>query len=419
MKSSKKKWTPVPKEEHNASNPELAAKLREWGENYGLDEDPYLEGLSAALEEGKDLAIWASNDVMALMPEPQIDSTEGPIYSLMVLIRNVLVFVPVALTWLAVGKATTGFSVYTARTTAASVVNFLQFWQNGYGVLGKVWTLSHVAEDDFYIIATVILLTFVTPFMNRAAVRKAEAFDHEAMRERLGLVIEVESFLFDKKSITPMTMNAALTNAIEGITSAAADLRSAALDRGMSSIEAPPTVSSEAVNTVGDTLETFQILSRRKRRRTRKEARKNRKSGNTTTTPVIIINGNGVEVDFNAELEKKFKSRENKELIKKKDEPEIEIHENQEELDAIREKISTLEQSLPRKAHARYEIKEMQRQLANAQKKSTKKTQESQEEISEKPLKLDWKDARRSFEERSIRAEHLSLEAPKKDKNKG
>jgi len=40
------------KERRDSANPELAARLREYGENYGLEEDPYLEGLSNAIDIG-------------------------------------------------------------------------------------------------------------------------------------------------------------------------------------------------------------------------------------------------------------------------------------------------------------------------------------------------------------------------------
>ena len=206
------------------ADPELAARLREYGENYGLEEDPYLEGLSNAIEDGKNLSVWASNDVMTLLPHPDVDSVEGPVYSAMVLVRNVLVFVPVALTWLAVGKATTAFSAYTAQSSATSIVNFLQFWQNGYGLLSPTWTLSHVAQLDFYVIGTVIFLTFVTPFMNRSAVKKASRFEQDALRERLALVIEVESFLFDKRRLTPLTIDSALAQSFERVVDATHNL---------------------------------------------------------------------------------------------------------------------------------------------------------------------------------------------------
>ena len=237
MTSPHKRHKRAKKEEKNV---DLADRLRLWGESFGVEEDPYLEGLSNALAKGKNLAVWASNDVMALMPEPKIESTEGAIYTLLVLLRNVLVFVPVALTWLAVGKATTAFNAYTARSSAASVVNFLQFWQNGYGLLSKEWTLSRIAELDFYIIAGVIFLTFITPFMNRSAIKSATRFENEAQRERLALVIEVESFLFQKRQITPLTMDASLIRSLEKVVSASENLNKASrgIKAGVKSLSA-------------------------------------------------------------------------------------------------------------------------------------------------------------------------------------
>jgi hypothetical protein len=233
------------KEEKNV---DLADRLRLWGESFGVENDPYLEGLSNALAKGKDLEVWASNDVMALMPEPKIASTEGAVYSALVLLRNVLVFVPVALTWLAVGKATTAFNAYTARSSAASVVNFLQFWQNGYGLLSKTWTLSHVANLDFYIIASVIFLTFITPFMNRSAIKSANRFENDAQRERLALVIEVESFLFQKRQLTPLTMDASLIRSLEKVVKASEnlDMASRGMKRGIKTLALAATTQNRA-----------------------------------------------------------------------------------------------------------------------------------------------------------------------------
>ena len=233
------------KEERNV---DLADRLRLWGESFDVENDPYLEGLSNALAKGKDLEVWASNDVMALMPEPKIASTEGAVYSALVLLRNVLVFVPVALTWLAVGKATTAFNTYTAKSSAASVVNFMQFWQNGYGLLSKTWTLSHVANLDFYIIASVIFLTFITPFMNRSAIKSANRFENDAQRERLALVIEVESFLFQKRQLTPLTMDASLIKSLEKVVKASENLDKASrgIKRGIKTLSLAATNQNRA-----------------------------------------------------------------------------------------------------------------------------------------------------------------------------
>lgn len=353
-----------------SENHELASLLREYGENYGLEEDPYLEGLSNAIEEGKNLAVWASNDVMTLMPHPDVESVEGPIYSAMVLIRNVLVFVPVALTWLAVGKATTGFSLYTAKSSAASVVNFLQFWQNGYGVLSKTWTLSHVAEDDFYIIGTVILLTFITPFMNRSAIKKAARFEQDALRERLTMVIEVESFFFDKRRLTPLTIDSSLAQSFERVVESTRNLALASkrIEIGLKALPS-------------------QIES----------------SENSPEVPEPKI--------FTAKESQKFEpeqsdlSAREKEIIRyqneNRDDPKFDEFEPDEEdrllnasatLDTASKRVDIIVQSLPRRAHARKELQKVEIELGN-----------TSIELAELQGKL-WKNQKKAAKEREWRA---------------
>jgi hypothetical protein len=330
-----------------AANPELATQLREYGENYGLEEDPYLEGLSQAIEDGKNLAIWASNDVMALMPHPDVESVEGPIYSAMVLIRNVLVFVPVALTWLAVGKATTSFSVYTTKSSAASVVNFLQFWQNGYGVLAKMWTLSHIAEDDFYIIATVIFLTFITPFMNRSAVKKAAFFEQDALRERLSLVIEVESFLFDKRRLTPLNIDSALAQSFDRVVEATRSLSVASnrIELGIQSLPMqieviPPTDQFEG--TFQKRYVNFDAQEAILKGLSKKEKKKFKKN------PLEArINRESVEL-----LALKFE---------KNDSASIDRVTNS--VESVSKRVHVIVQSLPRKTHAHKELKKVELEL--------------------------------------------------------
>jgi hypothetical protein len=149
------------------------------------------------------------------LPQPEI--TEGIAIArwarLITLIRNVLVFAPVALTWAAVGQATTAFSVY-VKENGADVVNFLDFWQNGYEVLGEEWRISNVAFLDFVIILIVIILTIVASAFGKRASEEQAAFDIEIERERIGLAVEISSFLFDKQKATNVTMNASLAGAI-------------------------------------------------------------------------------------------------------------------------------------------------------------------------------------------------------------
>jgi hypothetical protein len=138
----------------------LATSISQWISKYNLQNDPYLTGLLAAIEGKKDLHIWADLDPNDYLPHPETGAGQAKerLVRLLTVIRNVLVFAPVALTWAAVSAATTGFSQY-IEANGADVVNFLDFWQNGYGILHDEWKIGNVARLDFIIVVIVIALT--------------------------------------------------------------------------------------------------------------------------------------------------------------------------------------------------------------------------------------------------------------------
>lgn len=194
---------------------ELADRVDLWARRYQVSRDPYVTGLSSSLREKKNLQIWAAMNPVEYLPQPEI--TEGIAVArwarLLTLIRNVLVFAPVALTWAAVGQATTAFSEY-VKENGADVVNFLDFWQNGYGVLGEEWRIANVAFLDFVIILIVIVLTLIASVFGKRATDAQANFEQEIERERIGLAVEINTFLFDKQKATNVTMNASLAGAI-------------------------------------------------------------------------------------------------------------------------------------------------------------------------------------------------------------
>jgi hypothetical protein len=194
---------------------ELADQVESWAYKYQVSRDPYTNGLSNSLREKKNLQIWAAMNPIEYLPQPEI--TEGIAIArwarLLTLIRNVLVFAPVALTWAAVGQATSAFSRYVDEN-GADVVNFLDFWENGYGYLGTEWQISKVAFLDFLIILVVIILTLIASVFGKRASELQAKFDQQIERERIGLAVEINSFLFDKQKATNVSMNASLAGAI-------------------------------------------------------------------------------------------------------------------------------------------------------------------------------------------------------------
>ena len=154
----------------------LSNSLQSWAQQHDLLGDPYVAGLGNAVSKRKNLPMWASLNPLDYLPHAPANVSNGikRIVLYVTIVRNALVFLPVALTWYAISKATSAFAIYTADNTLA-VVNFLDFWENGYGVLAEEWSLSHIATLDFQIIMVIIAMTIAITLMDKRVRDSQEA----------------------------------------------------------------------------------------------------------------------------------------------------------------------------------------------------------------------------------------------------
>jgi hypothetical protein len=207
----------------------LAQSITSWVARHNIKNDPYLDGLLEAIASKRDLSIWAELDPTEYLPHPatEIGAAKARLVRIFTVIRNVLVFAPVALTWAAVSAATSGFSQY-IKENGADVVNFLDFWQNGYGILGNEWKIGNVARLDFIIVVIVIALTLYVSQAGHTADEMRIAAEDRIDSERLALAIQIHAALHDKRKITNVTMNASLAGAISRLVSATLNLEDAA-----------------------------------------------------------------------------------------------------------------------------------------------------------------------------------------------
>jgi hypothetical protein len=207
----------------------LAEKLEEWSRLRGVERDPYLSQLTESLKERKNLHIWAELQPLDFLPYPKSDAQnrQSDLVRILTIIRNVLVFAPVALTWAAVSAATTAFAAYT-KENGASVVNFLDFWQNGYGYLSDKWKIGEVARLDFILVMIVIVLTLFVSFVGHRSQQLRNQEEALIDQERSTIALEIAQVLHDKRKVTNVTMNQALAGSISRLVNATHNLESAA-----------------------------------------------------------------------------------------------------------------------------------------------------------------------------------------------
>lgn len=206
----------------------LIDKLISWASNNRLSKDPYISLLVNSLSSGKNLHILADLDPMQYLPRPNIsgNTKRERKLRLVTVIRNVLVFTPVALTWAAVNVSTSAFSNY-VKDNSLSVTNFLDFWQNGYGYLPSHWRISQVALLDFFLILAVIMLTV---YISILSIRQQSIFrklQSKMEEERSALALEIQLVLHDKKKITALNMSQSVAGSISRLVVATKNLETA------------------------------------------------------------------------------------------------------------------------------------------------------------------------------------------------
>jgi hypothetical protein len=200
----------------------LRNSIQSWARAHGVESDIYVSQIQAALEERKNWPMWASLDPLEFLPHPEAGAEVRfkQLLFILTVIRNGLVFTPVALTWLAISKATSAFAIFSTKNPNG-VANFLDFWEKGYGILGKEWSIGNVAFLDFLIILVIISMTVATTILGRQIDEARERRLNEIDHERTSLALEISEFFFDKQRITDVTMNQGLAKAVRDLMNSA------------------------------------------------------------------------------------------------------------------------------------------------------------------------------------------------------
>lgn len=186
----------------NSWKESLLKKFSTWATKHGVIEDPYVLSLIKDISEDRNISFWANEDPAKLLP--LVDTKEGQrivdFGKFLTIIRNMLVFLPVAVTWKAVSDATSGFAEFVS-TNNARPVNFLEFWQNGYGYLDKFWTIGSIAEFDFWIIILVIVISLLSNIMQNNGQKLHDAAFDLLEKEKISLAIEIKKYLYNAKPV--------------------------------------------------------------------------------------------------------------------------------------------------------------------------------------------------------------------------
>jgi hypothetical protein len=100
-------------------------------------------------------------------------------WGLLEVVRNVLVFTPIAVTWYGLSVASDAYGKLLAARPDLATRPFLQLWQDGFAGAAGVMTFSTVAAIDAGLIGVLIVLSLL--------VHARAELQEDAMRERVAL----------------------------------------------------------------------------------------------------------------------------------------------------------------------------------------------------------------------------------------
>lgn len=138
-----------------------------------------LRSLGDAVDGGPDSQIWAAADIFRLIdPDGVADQirrsgTGDSLVRLLETLRNALVFLPIAITWIGIWLALETYGAAVRADPTLAELSFLFLWQEGFG--GRMpLTLSTVALIDGALLTLVFLLTLIVLARSSQKERQAE-----------------------------------------------------------------------------------------------------------------------------------------------------------------------------------------------------------------------------------------------------
>ncbi len=215
---------------------EAKVALDTWAAEWAVADDPYVQGLSRAIDEHRNITMWAALDPSEHLPDPEPKNGRlfGQLSQLLGFLRNVLVFVPVAITWWAISEATAAFGQYTTNHPGEEV-NFLNFWQDGYGLLEEklLWVIGpkiqEIALMDFAIIAAVVALTMASSTLAVASDRLSTRGERLSAIERSRMTLTLVEALDAKRSASPESIAGTIADVLNDLVDASREINAAAL----------------------------------------------------------------------------------------------------------------------------------------------------------------------------------------------
>ena len=233
----------TPEEAARASDKErLAAAfaLKTWMDDEGpnIRNREILERLHTDIRANRKMNEWGSFPLDDLLRPPMRDFTTLPmakIANFVTVLRNLLLFVPVMVTWYAIERAATAYN-----EPGNGEKTFLAVWN------GINFSLKVVAFIDFLVIAILIGLTLASHLLDSFAERQARSLDEASDVKFRTMMVNVGLYLHGFRQITPSALKGGLADAVNQLKAATDEMKDAAVGMNVVADKAASTLAEFA-----------------------------------------------------------------------------------------------------------------------------------------------------------------------------
>lgn len=194
----------------SATGRQLADQIRNWLEFSGQPEPSgALAEFVDALETNSNIGVWAGVDFERILP---LRIPEDRSARQLALWRNILIFLPLVVTWISLSLAARDFAKETSE------VNFLKFWHDMPG-----FNLAVVAIVDIVIFALIILLTLAVGNRENSDTRRMEYEE-----QHVDLMVCLERDLSGYRYLSLKDLNDAASNTLNSLQTSTQEIQVAA-----------------------------------------------------------------------------------------------------------------------------------------------------------------------------------------------
>ncbi len=189
-----------------------ADALKKWIDERSPANAHILEQLEGDLRKNQRLNEWGQFALEDLLRPPRRDASRfitHKIAAVVTFIRNLILFIPVAVTWFAIERAAVKFA---GKLEMKVETTFLEVWLNEADL-----TLAETAAIDAGLIGLLIILTLVAQSFEVFADRSARQADESDERDFQSVLVSVGLFLHGFRSITPSALKSGLAEAVDNL----------------------------------------------------------------------------------------------------------------------------------------------------------------------------------------------------------